>query len=105
MDIIFQFFFSLLGYYLTTTQYYQMQIYFIQISKVIMAEGGAAYFMLDINCGSKNLHSGFIKVDKSSVTVGDLISYEVPEGHLISEVYIAEGEGKKRRRAHRYGFW
>ena len=65
-----------------------------------MAEGGAnvtAYFMVDINCGSKCLHSGFIKVDKYTATVGDLLSEKIPEGYLISKVYIAEGEDKKRR--------
>ena len=64
-----------------------------------MAEGSvAAYLMLDINCGPKNLYSGFIKVDKYSLTVGDLLSEKIPEGYMINEVFIAEGEGKKGRR-------
>ena len=73
-----------------------------------MAKGGAnvaAYFMVDINCGSKCLHSGFIKVDKYTATVGDLLSEKIPEGYLISKVYTAEGKDKKRRRAHRYAVW
>ena len=63
-----------------------------------MAEGGAnaaAYFMVDINCGSKCLHSGFIKVDKYTATVGDFLSEKIPEGYLTSKVYIAEAEDKK----------
>ena len=62
-----------------------------------MAGGSvAAYLMLDINCGPKNLYSGFIKVDKYSLTVGDLLSEKIPEGYMINEVFIA-GEGKKGR--------
>ena len=41
-----------------------------------MAEAAAAYFMLDINCGAKSLHSHFIKVDMYSLTVGYLQSEE-----------------------------
>ena len=30
------------------------------------------YFMTDINCGAKSIHSRFIKVDKYSQSVGDI---------------------------------
>ena len=56
-----------------------------------MAEAAAAYLMLDI--------------DKYSLTVGGLQSEEIPEGYLINEIFVSEGEGKMRRHANRYGVW
>ena len=61
------------------------------------AVGAASYFMLDINCDIKFLHSGFINVDKYSPTVGELLGEEIPEGYLISKIFISESEGKMRR--------
>ena len=91
-----------------TLTYYEC-IYFLKHSRLIfkMAEGSvAAYLMLDTNCGPKSLYSGFIKVDKYSLTIGDLLSGKIPEGYIISEVFIAEGEGgKKKTCAHRHGVW
>ena len=45
-----------------------------------MAEAAApvVYFMIDINCGAKSIHSGFIKVDKHSQTIGDML-----EGYFL----------------------
>ena len=62
-----------------------------------MAEAAAAFFMSDINCGAKSLHSGLIKVDKYSLTLGDLLNEEIPEGYLITEIFISQGEGKTKR--------
>ena len=63
-----------------------------------MAEpAGPVYFMIDINCGAKSVHSGFIKVDKHSQTVGDMLSEGIPKDYLINDIFISEGEGKPRR--------
>ena len=64
-----------------------------------MAESSvpAAYFMIDVDCGVKSVKSSFIKVDKCTVTVGDLLSEEIPEGYLVKEIFISEGEDQKKR--------
>ena len=45
--------------------------------------------MLDINYGAESLNSGFIEGDKYSLTVGDLLSEEIPEGYFIHETFIS----------------
>ena len=64
-----------------------------------MAEAAAlvVYFMIDINYGEKSFHSRFIKVDKHSQTVGDMLGEEIPQGYLINDIFISKGEGKPRR--------
>ena len=64
-----------------------------------MAEAAApvVYLMIDINCGAKSIHSRFIKVGKHSQTGGDMLSGEIPQGYLINDIFISEGEGKPRR--------
>ena len=64
-----------------------------------MAESSvsAAYFMIDVNCGVKSIKSGFMKVNKYSLTVGDLLSEEIPEGYVIKEIFVSEGEDQKKR--------
>ena len=53
--------------------------------------------MIVINCGGKSVHSRFIKFDTLSQTVRDMLSEEIPQGYLINDIFISEGEGKPRR--------
>ena len=64
-----------------------------------MAEAAApvVYFMIDIKCDAKSIHSRFIKVDKYSQTVGDMLSEEIPPVCLINDIFISQGTGKPRR--------
>ena len=46
------------------------------------------YFMTDINCGAKYVHSGLVKVDKYDLTIRDLISEEISEDHFVKDIFI-----------------
>ena len=72
------------------------ETHFSYFVSFLMAEAVVAYFTLDINCGTKSFHSGFIKVDKYSLTVGDFLREEIPKGYLINEIFISEGDGKMK---------